>query len=245
MSFVQPLHFQSRVVLTRRPCRSPWSLHPSSSCQRKDVWRIGMSGFDKERMVDRLEHDMKADLALLAQKFSTLIVSIDDIEEVHVADIDGDHMSLDVMYCEQGEQTCVAVAVPIVFPYHCDTEDCLVDAIHEMEDMESSDIDMEESYRLSKKPISPELAEIIARISVVMNRDFQDELMSFVRVFGGVGDNVPIGKCEMRELTPDGFLVYGALLDSPVRVSFSIECLSAVDFQEQILMLSKEAMMRW
>lgn len=31
-----------------------------------------------------------------------------------------DHMSLDVVYCDRGEQTCVAVAVPIKFPYHCD-----------------------------------------------------------------------------------------------------------------------------
>lgn len=29
-------------------------------------------------------------------------------------------MSLDVVYCDSGEQTCVAVAVPIKFPYHCD-----------------------------------------------------------------------------------------------------------------------------
>lgn len=29
-------------------------------------------------------------------------------------------MSLDVVYCDSGEQTCVAVAVPIRFPYHCD-----------------------------------------------------------------------------------------------------------------------------
>ena len=29
-------------------------------------------------------------------------------------------MQLDVVYCDQGEQTCVAVAVPIAFPRHCD-----------------------------------------------------------------------------------------------------------------------------
>ena len=32
---------------------------------------------------------------------------------------DRDHMQLDVVYCERNEQTCVAVAVPIMFPYHC------------------------------------------------------------------------------------------------------------------------------
>lgn len=31
-----------------------------------------------------------------------------------------DHMSLAVIYCDHGEQTCVAVAVPIKFPFHCD-----------------------------------------------------------------------------------------------------------------------------
>lgn len=28
-------------------------------------------------------------------------------------------MLLDVIYCERNEQTCVAVAVPITFPYRC------------------------------------------------------------------------------------------------------------------------------
>lgn len=29
-------------------------------------------------------------------------------------------MQLEVVYCESRQQTCVAVAVPIKFPYHCD-----------------------------------------------------------------------------------------------------------------------------
>lgn len=28
-------------------------------------------------------------------------------------------MQLDVVYCDRNEQTCVAVAVPIMFPYRC------------------------------------------------------------------------------------------------------------------------------
>ncbi|CAN0318264.1 unnamed protein product, partial [Discosporangium mesarthrocarpum] len=95
--------------------------------------------FDRSHAVGRLEHDMKADLAVLAQKFGTMIESVEDIEEVRISDIDGDHMSLEVVYCDRGEQTCVAVAVPIVFPYHCDTEECLVDVIHELEEMKGDE----------------------------------------------------------------------------------------------------------
>lgn len=45
--------------------------------------------FNPVEIVDHLEHDYKGDLALLAQKFGTMIESVDDIEEVHVSEIDG------------------------------------------------------------------------------------------------------------------------------------------------------------
>lgn len=69
------------------------------------------------------------------------------------------------------------------------------------------------------------------------------ELESFVRAFGGKQADIPTGACEMSDLTPDGFVVRAALFpDDPVTVSFPIECLSARDFQEQILNLSEQAM---
>ncbi|CAN0066710.1 unnamed protein product, partial [Sphacelaria rigidula] len=80
-------------------------------------------------------------------------------------------MSLSVMYCDQGEQTCVAVAVPIQFPYHCDDEDCIIHAIQDLEKMEDFEVDGE--VKLPPRKISPELMDTIARITVVMNRDFQ------------------------------------------------------------------------
>lgn len=72
----------------------------------------------------------------------------------------------------------------------------------------------------------------------------QDELVSFVRAFGGEDAERPTGQCEMVSLTPDGFLVRAALFpDNPVQVVFPMECICAHDFQRQILEISKQAMM--
>lgn len=73
---------------------------------------------------------------------------------------------------------------------------------------------------------------------------WKDELASFVRAFGGRNAQRPTGQCEMTSLTPDGFVVRAALFpDEPVSVTFPIECLCAQDFQQQILAISKQAMM--
>jgi hypothetical protein len=71
--------------------------------------------------------------ALLSLKFGKFISSIEDIEDIHVHDIDGDSMSIDVVYCSKENDTCIAVEVPIRFPHHCDTEEEIDDAIHELE----------------------------------------------------------------------------------------------------------------
>lgn len=68
--------------------------------------------------------------------------------------------------------------------------------------------------------------------------------MSFVQAFGGADADRPTGKCEMVSLTPNGFLVRAELFpEKPVTVSFPSECLSAQDFQKQILDVSRQAMM--
>lgn len=198
--------------------------------------------FNESEIMDHLEHDYMEDLGLLAIKFGTMIGSIEDIEEVHVSEIDGDHMQLDVVYCDRNEQTCVAVAVPIMFPYRCQNENNVIDAIHQLEEME--DLERGSEVKIFKKPISPEMMETIARICVVMNRDFQDELVSFVQAFGGGDADRPTGTCEMVSLTPSGFLVQAELFpEHPVTVSFPAECQSARDFQRQILEVSQQAMM--
>ena len=72
----------------------------------------------------------------------------------------------------------------------------------------------------------------------------QDELVGFVRAYGGKIADKPLGSCEMISLTPDGFKVQAALLPhDPVSISFSKECESAGDFQKQILQISQQAMM--
>lgn len=68
--------------------------------------------------------------------------------------------------------------------------------------------------------------------------------MSVVRAFGGKNEETPTGECEMVSLTPDGFMVKASMFpDEPVTVTFPRECLSAPDFQKQILAISKQAMM--
>lgn len=48
-----------------------------------------LENFNEAEIVDHLEHDHMADLALLATKFGTMIESVDDIDEVHVSELDG------------------------------------------------------------------------------------------------------------------------------------------------------------
>ncbi|CAM9104279.1 unnamed protein product [Pylaiella littoralis] len=199
-------------------------------------------GFDPAQISDVLEHEYRADLVRLAQKFGELIGSVEDVETISIMELDGDHIQLDVVYCDHGEQTCVAVAVPIAFPHHCDDGNSVINAIHELKEMEHV-VPYGGDVKLTKKPVSPELMETMAKISVVMNRDFQDELVGFVRAFGGSIADKPLGSCEMQSLTPDGFLVKAALFPhDPVPITFPKECQCARDFQKQILEISKQAM---
>jgi hypothetical protein len=52
---------------------------------------------------------------------------------VHVGQIDGDEIMLEVVYCDKVQDTCVAVAVPVKFPHHCDTAAEVDAAILELE----------------------------------------------------------------------------------------------------------------
>lgn len=73
----------------------------------------------------------------------------------------------------------------------------------------------------------------------------QDELAIFVRAFGShkIPDELPLGRCEMLALTPDGFFVRAAHFpNDPVQVAFSRECMCAGDFQKQILRISEQSM---
>lgn len=71
--------------------RSPWTSRSASSCRRRPVLlsTMALDEFNGAEIVNHLEHDYRADLALLATKFGTMVESVDDIEEVHVAEIDG------------------------------------------------------------------------------------------------------------------------------------------------------------
>lgn len=52
--------------------------------------RMGSDGvFNEAEIVQNLERDYRADLALLATKFGTMIERVEDIEEVHVTELDG------------------------------------------------------------------------------------------------------------------------------------------------------------
>lgn len=71
--------------------RSRWTAQRWSRCRERPVLLSTMvlEEFNKAEIVNHLEHDYRADLALLATKFGTMIEEVDDIDEVHVAEIDG------------------------------------------------------------------------------------------------------------------------------------------------------------
>lgn len=51
---------------------------------------VGASGgFNEAEIVQHLEHDYRADLAVLATKFGTMIERVEDITEVYVSELDG------------------------------------------------------------------------------------------------------------------------------------------------------------
>ncbi|CAB1102217.1 unnamed protein product [Ectocarpus sp. CCAP 1310/34] len=198
--------------------------------------------FDKEQITDVLQHEYRHNLVRVAQKYDSLIESVEGVDAITIKELDGDHMQLDVVYCDQGERTCVAVAVPVIFPYHCNDADCVIGVIHELEQAENVE-PRPAMANVPPKYVSPELIGTIARICAVMNRDFQDELRNFVRAFGGPVADEMVGNCEMLSLSPDGFMVRSdANPDKPVSIAFSKECQSALDFQKQILLVSERAM---
>eukprot|EP00611_Tribonema_gayanum_P014124 TRINITY_DN253_c0_g1_i1.p1 TRINITY_DN253_c0_g1~~TRINITY_DN253_c0_g1_i1.p1 ORF type:complete len:302 (-),score=89.97 TRINITY_DN253_c0_g1_i1:690-1490(-) len=211
---------------------------------------VRLHTFDESRVIEHLENDMKADLALLSFKFGKFISSIEDIEDIHVGRIDGDFMSIDVVYCNKDDDTCVAVEVPIQFPHHCDTEQEIDDAIHELEEMVCNDGDKCETdwesgaaRRAAAAALDPALVETMRRIEAVMTADFQDELLSFVARYSAVPVACAVRRCEMQSLTPYGFGVAaeaagGGEAVPMVYVPFDKECKSASDFQQQILSLS-------
>lgn len=45
--------------------------------------------FNEAEIVNHLEHGYMADLALLAAKFGTMIESVENIEDLHISEIDG------------------------------------------------------------------------------------------------------------------------------------------------------------
>lgn len=73
-------------ALRRRPVAGRARGYPVVS----SVVRMGDAGvFNEAEIVEHLEHDYRADLAILATKFGTMIERVEDIEEVHVTELDG------------------------------------------------------------------------------------------------------------------------------------------------------------
>lgn len=93
------------------------------------------------------------------------------------------------------------------------------------------------------RPHSTRSAWLSFTVSPNRTNRMQEELVSFVRAFGDSRRSRPTGQCQMISLTPDGFVVQAAMFpDEPVTVTFPRECISAADFQQQILALSEQAM---
>lgn len=83
-------------LLASRTCvrkASPWvtrsSAHTCSTQPLQPPTTMVLEEFNEAEIMDHLEHDYMEDLGLLAIKFGTMIGSIEDIEEVHVSEIDG------------------------------------------------------------------------------------------------------------------------------------------------------------
>lgn len=72
---------------------SPWvtrsSVHTFSTQPLLLPNTMVLEEFNEAEIVDHLEHDYMEDLALLAIKFGTMIGAIEDIEEVHISELDG------------------------------------------------------------------------------------------------------------------------------------------------------------
>ena len=83
-------------LLASRACvrkASPWvtrsSAHTCSTQPLQPPTSMVLEEFNEAEIVDHLEHDYMEDLGLLAIKFGTMIGAIEDIEEVHVSELDG------------------------------------------------------------------------------------------------------------------------------------------------------------
>lgn len=70
--------------------RSPWTSRASANrVQHRSSLRLATDHVNSGELKIQLEDAYKGDLVRLALKFGSMIESVDDIEEVHVAELDG------------------------------------------------------------------------------------------------------------------------------------------------------------
>ncbi len=102
-------------------------------------------------IVDSLEHsmDQKDSLLRLAVAFSPpdQTVRMEDVSQIHIIDVDNDHIEISAVVCDESE--CVTLLVPVTFPHECgvyeSTEECVLENIGEL--------DVEAQHVLKKRAV--------------------------------------------------------------------------------------------
>ena len=203
---------------------NPHATPPPSSQSIKDVHAI---------IADHISHDRQrvGSLARLAAAFapSDQPLDIQSLDHVGVHAVDGQHMEIEAIMCDQSD--CTSVLVPVVFPHECneDTsgnienteimEACVIENLEELDDQAKHSLELLEELQYpviqypewwisSQSMGDPELVQEARTIHRLLNgEEFANDLRNLVCKALGIDiqQSYLISKALVADIGPAGF----------------------------------------
>ena len=203
---------------------NPYATTPPSPQSIEDVHGI---------IADHISHDRQrvGSLARLAAAFapSDQPLDIQSLDHVGVHAVDGQHMEIEAIMCDQSD--CTSVLVPVVFPHACneDTsgnientdimEACVIENLEELDDQAKNSLELLEELQYpviqypewwisSQSMGDPELVQEALTIQRLLNgEEFANDLRNLVCKALGIDiqQSYLISKALVADIGPAGF----------------------------------------
>ena len=184
-------------------------------------------------IADHISHDRRrvGSLARLAAAFapSDQPLDIQTLDRVSVHDVDGHHMEIEAVVCDQSD--CTSVLVPVTFPHACkdgtggsvesteSMEACVIENLEELDEQAKDSLELIEELRspaiqypewwISSQSIGdPELVQEALTIQQLLNgEDFANDVRNLVCKALGIDSNQTylISRAIIVDIGPAGF----------------------------------------
>jgi len=212
-------------------------------------WDPEQEPSELQRFIGHINNHYKDVLCLLAQKHSSLIYSLDSIQEIQVSSVSDKQMLIEVVFCDV-DGNCVAVEVPVSFPNgKCSDLESKVEAVHLiLGSISSSRTDVKFEISVEKngyrEQMSSELRKETQCLMSLINRDFEQDLILIAQKF--TNQTLEVSHAKMKQLNPNGFQLLATTREVNVMhmteeekctslfIPFKKKCESILDFQVQI-----------